>query len=221
MKSRIQVCCLMGTALLLAFTAGCAKPRPAPVEMFGKRVAVLSFDTATWRFDNRGLLDLLTAELWRHGKFQLVERSQIDKVIREQRRGMDGILDDATAVEMGRMLGAQYVVMGRVISANTTRDTSTSRPRPTKRDPNPSSQTSTTEKAEVLVNIRFIELQTGAITYHCTVRGRDSDTTSGYGYSGDESARYVKAAQNAITIFAYDISGVERPWHLSLSRGCE
>lgn len=58
--------------------------------------------------------ELLTQELYRAGTFRLVERSQLDTVLKEQKLGLSGAIDSETAIRVGKLLGAQQIVLGSV-----------------------------------------------------------------------------------------------------------
>lgn len=61
--------------------------------------------------------DMLTTSLVKTGRFDIIERNKIDRVIKEQALGMTGIIDEATAAQVGKILGAEYVVFGAITSA--------------------------------------------------------------------------------------------------------
>jgi curli biogenesis system outer membrane secretion channel CsgG len=61
--------------------------------------------------------DMLTTSLVKTARFEIVERNKIDKVFKEQNFGMSGIVDVNTAAEVGKLLGAEYVVFGSITSA--------------------------------------------------------------------------------------------------------
>jgi hypothetical protein len=46
----------------------------------------------------------------------LVERENLDQLLVEQKQSMEGIFDEATAIEAGKLLGARYLVTGEIIS---------------------------------------------------------------------------------------------------------
>jgi len=81
-------------------------------------VAVFPFD------DTRGpapekklgysLAEMLTTALIQSGKFQVVERAQLEKLLQEQSLGQTGALEQETAVEVGKILGVQAVVVGSI-----------------------------------------------------------------------------------------------------------
>jgi len=61
--------------------------------------------------------DMLTTSLVKTGRFDIVERNKIDNVFKEQQLGLSGIVDEMSAAEVGKMIGAEYVVFGSITSA--------------------------------------------------------------------------------------------------------
>ena len=59
---------------------------------------------------------LLTAAFVQEGRFDVVERQALQKVIEEQQLGISGLIDANTAVKLGRVIGATFIVTGAVIS---------------------------------------------------------------------------------------------------------
>jgi curli biogenesis system outer membrane secretion channel CsgG len=94
------------------------------------RIAVLDFDFAStgltggaYSFFNgagpaQGVSDLLTNKLVQNGTYTLIERSRIAEVLREQDLGQAGRLDPGTAAQVGRILGADVVVIGSITRFN-------------------------------------------------------------------------------------------------------
>jgi curli biogenesis system outer membrane secretion channel CsgG len=91
------------------------------------RVAVLPFDDGSiqsrWWGSNwdvgKGVADELVTELLNTNKFRLVEREQINKILREQDLGSTGRIDPASAAKIGKILGVHYLIMGRVTEFST------------------------------------------------------------------------------------------------------
>ncbi|MBJ6723514.1 CsgG/HfaB family protein [Geomesophilobacter sediminis] len=117
-------------ATVSALTAGCAtapslppalqvrqcrEPAQRPRLNGMKRVAVLELKNCTASPDaSEKVVGPFTAGLMETGRFDLVERNRIDKVIQELKLGMSGLVDTKTAKEAGRMLGADAVIVGEV-----------------------------------------------------------------------------------------------------------
>ncbi|MBX6365523.1 MAG: hypothetical protein IRZ00_16765 [Gemmatimonadetes bacterium] len=58
--------------------------------------------------------DEITNQLVRSGAFSVIERNKIDHVLAEQHLAMSGALDPKDAAKIGRILGAQVVVLGSI-----------------------------------------------------------------------------------------------------------
>ncbi len=87
------------------------------------KIAVLPFDDGSiqdrwWDEGNwdvgKGISDEFVTEFLKTKKFRLIEREQIDKVLEEQDFGESGRVDTRSAAKIGKILGVQYLVMGRV-----------------------------------------------------------------------------------------------------------
>jgi Curli production assembly/transport component CsgG len=61
------------------------------------------------------LTDALRSELGKSGKYQVMERSQMDDILKEQGFQRSGACDEAScAIEMGKILAVNYMVMGNI-----------------------------------------------------------------------------------------------------------
>jgi TolB-like protein len=88
---------------------------PAP-----KRVAVLYFDnnTGSGDYDNlgRGMASMMITDLASVKDIQLVEREHLQDVLKEQNAQSTKYYDPATAVQAGKLLGAEYIVTGAFVA---------------------------------------------------------------------------------------------------------
>ena len=87
-------------------------------------VAVLYFDNrafgkqaADYEAFGKGVTDLLINDLAAAGRVRVVERERIQSVLAEQNLVKSGSIDQATAVRVGKIVGAQYVIMGSFITS--------------------------------------------------------------------------------------------------------
>ena len=115
--SRIfRVVCIL---FLLAMT--CAA-QPAAQK---KRVAVLDFDygtvrsyvSAIWGSDQdvgKGVADLLVQKLVQDGKYRVIERKQLEKILAEQNFNNSDRADPATASRIGKVLGVDAIIVGSI-----------------------------------------------------------------------------------------------------------
>ncbi len=91
-----------------------------------KQIAVLDFDFATVDLGladrayggrqnlARRVADKLITSLVGLGTCQIIERSQLEKVLNEQNLGAEGRLDASTAAKLGRILGVDALIIGNV-----------------------------------------------------------------------------------------------------------
>ncbi len=61
---------------------------------------------------SKGLADMLITDLSNQDKFHIVEREKLEKLIREIELGDSGFIDKNTAQELGKGLGATYMLTG-------------------------------------------------------------------------------------------------------------
>lgn len=61
--------------------------------------------------------EIITSSIVNSGKFQTVERSLLDKVFQEQNFSNSGVVDDNNAVEIGKLAGANKVVVSIISPA--------------------------------------------------------------------------------------------------------
>src|SRR6266581_4366547 len=88
-------------------------------------VAVLSFDNNSIGKDahdydglGKGIADLLITDMASNAKLRLVDRERIQMVLQEQNLVQSSSIEPQTAVRVGKILGAQYVVVGGFMKAN-------------------------------------------------------------------------------------------------------
>ena len=85
-----------------------------------KRIAVSRFDDgAHYHGCGTGIADMLATALVKSGKFIVIERKDLDKVLEEQRLGASGVITAETAPAMGKVLGVDMIVVGSVSELGT------------------------------------------------------------------------------------------------------
>ncbi len=98
------------------------KPRAAPTAKPAGRptVAVLYFDYAGKDEElavlKKGLAQMLISDLSRNERIQLVERARLESVLAELKLGGSRKVDSKTAAQIGKLLGAEYLVLGSYFS---------------------------------------------------------------------------------------------------------
>lgn len=82
------------------------------------RVAILGFENnSTSRWGDRlgaAASDEMATQLVNTGAFSVVERQQLEAILAEQRIGVSGAIDPATAARIGEVLGVQALIMGSI-----------------------------------------------------------------------------------------------------------
>jgi TolB-like protein len=86
-------------------------------------VAVLYFNNSAIGAANaelqplsKGIADMLIGELAANPGIRVVERDQIQKVLEEQKLSTDGKVDNESAVKVGKLVGAHYMVTGGFVT---------------------------------------------------------------------------------------------------------
>ncbi len=61
--------------------------------------------------------DILATALFKTGRFDMVERSKLNEILKEQRFSRSGMVDESTAAQIGKLVGASAVVFGTLSTA--------------------------------------------------------------------------------------------------------
>lgn len=87
----------------------------AAAALAGPTIAILDFEAVGCPAElARGAAELLRASLSEHEELALVERARLAEVMSEQALALSGVVDADTAVEVGGLLGADYLLVGGV-----------------------------------------------------------------------------------------------------------
>ncbi|MGB9607081.1 MAG: CsgG/HfaB family protein [bacterium] len=81
-----------------------------------KRIAVLPFDSQIVRTTNLGKIvaEMFVTSLVQLGSFDVIERSKLNEILQEIKLGESGMIDPATAVKAGKLLGVDYILTGTI-----------------------------------------------------------------------------------------------------------
>lgn len=99
-------------ALILAALPAAAQQTPT--------IAVFDFNAFSLNMSEdagaigRGLATMIATELASRPQVQVVDRQEIDRLVESRQVALSGRMDDGQAVQLGQLLGAQYVVVGNV-----------------------------------------------------------------------------------------------------------
>lgn len=112
-------------------------------------IAILPFNNNSpdKSLDSTGvtLADLISAQMSSKKGFKLVERQRIEDLLKEMSLGQKGMIDQNTAVQVGKMLGANVMAFGSF----------------------------STLSKKVLLTLRLVKVETGEIVGGVTERGED------------------------------------------------
>ncbi len=122
-----------GISLLLsALLAGCASVTSSGTGTYSPTfdvsrtytVAVIPLEKSPYvkPKDLQALYDMLAMGLLRAGIFKVVERQRIRDILKEQEFQYSGLVDESTAVEFGKILGADVVAMYDILTARMRED---------------------------------------------------------------------------------------------------
>jgi len=97
--------------------AGCAPSmmvpvtRPAEINLRGiNKIAI-----GEVRGDGGQVItDLLTTKLFESGKFEVVDRANLDRIMKEHSLNLSGAVDEKTASQLGKLVGAAVLVFGNI-----------------------------------------------------------------------------------------------------------
>ncbi|MBM3495519.1 MAG: hypothetical protein FJX72_14530 [Armatimonadetes bacterium] len=96
--------------LLMAPSAGAQRERSRPVELpDGARIAVVAMNSRGGSQVDGVVGDMMTTA-FRSVGLRVLERQELDAVLREQRLAQSGDVDPETAVARGKIVGAEYLV---------------------------------------------------------------------------------------------------------------
>ena len=170
----------IGLALVIAMS-GMAQDKPS--------IVVLDFrnKTNTGGYElGRGASDMLTTALFKTKKFEVIERERLNTLIKEQSLSATGIFDAGKAAQIGKLVGAQYIVIGSITEYGHSRSSGGGG-----RFGGSSLTYSST------VDIRIINVSTGKIVFADSGTGSvSSHTVRVFGHGGGESYNEKNATQS-------------------------
>ena len=114
MLRRVLCALSLGIVLPCAALAQATDPPAVPT------IAVLDFNAFSLTPGEdaaavgRGLAAMIATALADRPAVRVVDRQQVDELIQKRQLGLSGRLEESQAVQLGQLLGAQYVVVGNV-----------------------------------------------------------------------------------------------------------
>lgn len=119
------------------------------------KIAVLDFELRGDSFKTKDLggivAEWFTTTLVKDGRFEVVERALLQKIVQEQKLGMTGLIDQGSSAELGKILGVKTIITGSILQIENTID----------------------------VNARIINVKSGSIVAAENVRSESTDNLKG------------------------------------------
>lgn len=180
-----------------------------------RRIGVVEFENKTAYGQKRlgqAASDILITELVKSGKFIVVERDRLEKIMAEQKLQQQGSIDPVTAVKLGQILGLEAIVIGAVTEFGVKKEGSDYLITQSKQ-----------QVAEVNVDIRVVDVQTGQVILADSGKGVTKSKKAsflGMGTKGgyDETLE-GEALRAAIVKFVDNISNQlnKKPWSATIA----
>ena len=137
-----------------------------------RRVGVVEFENKSAYGQGRlggAASDILVTELVKSGKFIVVERDRLSKIMEEQKFQGQGMIDSATAVKIGQVLGLEAIVVGSVSQFGVKKEGSDYLLTQSKR-----------QVADVTVDLRLIDVQSGQVILADSGKGMAKSTKASF-----------------------------------------
>lgn len=137
-----------------------------------RRVGVVEFENKSAYGQGRlggAASDILVTELVKSGKFIVVERDRMAKILEEQKLQGGGLIDSATAVKIGQIMGLEAIVVGSVSQFGVKKEGSDYLITQSKR-----------QVAEVAVDLRLIDVQSGQVILADSGKGAAKTTKASF-----------------------------------------
>ena len=165
-----------------------------PVERI--RLGIMSFTSKTYDLPNSkaaAISDFFGRLLFKADDIMLVERERLDDIAQELRLGMSGLVDPKTAAEIGKIAGAEYMLLGSVTNLERKRSAGTI--------PLWYVAVSVNEETvKVDLDIRVVKVETGEIVYADAASGTAKQSSTGLAtaYFGIANSEFDGIEGNAI-----------------------
>jgi len=136
-----------------------------------KRVAVINFEDRAGYGHNvgRGVSDMLVTALVESDQFTVIEREELDEILKEQGLGQTGLVTPQSAAQVGQLLGVQRIITGSITEFG-------SKENKVGGGIGGFNLGVSTTTARVTVDIRIVNVNTGEIVLAKSAEGEDSST---------------------------------------------
>jgi len=194
-RKNIIISILIVSAFLISSIPAFTQERP--------EVAVMAITSTasgySWRSDSPlavAASDLMVNALVNSNRFRLFERAKLDAIMQEQNfQHFSGMVDQSTAVQLGKMIGVGAIVTGTVTNVSISKGSGVQIGPVKVRK----------RSAKVNMNIRFVDVTTGEILYSVSESCTDSASSvsarlpvsipGGIGFSEESAANILTAIE--------------------------
>lgn len=150
-------------------------------------VAVMDFESVgSEEHLGKAVAEIMRTELINTGQFLVLERSQLDRALSEQKLQKSGLIDDKSVVELGKLLGANFIIIGSVVKMGTA----------------------------YTINSRMIDMKTGVATLGKNVTGNDLNLLANLSHDLLESLFGAYGKLNVSPLFEEHFRDNIHVWYL-------
>lgn len=112
---------------VILFTMMCCSVVSTSIADFQRtKIAVLDFELTGEKQETTGMSSILSewfsTSIVRSGRFDVVERAMLQKIVSEQKLTMTGFIDNNSATELGKILGVNMIITGSVLKQQNSLD---------------------------------------------------------------------------------------------------
>jgi curli biogenesis system outer membrane secretion channel CsgG len=187
--------CLLAAVFAPAVASAAASDKP--------RIAVLEFHNKAdnqwwWHGGAAAMQDVFVTELVKSGKFRVMEREQIAAIMQEKGLTLSGDIDPSTAMQIGKLLGVNYMLTGSVTEYGRTE--AGAHGRSVGRIPGFGAGKTTFVAA---ANARIFDVSTGEILWADEARAEDSNykvSVGGFGGGVDHDQRMFDKVMKPVVL---------------------
>ncbi len=142
---------ILALVLFLSSLFICVTPRNSSADFQKTKIAVLDFVLHGDKLNTQGMGAIISewfiTSIVKSGRFDVVERAMLQKIISEQKLATTGMIDESSASELGKILGVKVIITGSVLKL----------------------------KNSIEINSRVISVESGSIIAAENIRGGTSD----------------------------------------------
>jgi len=167
------------------------------------RIAVARFENKSPYYVSQGMTDMLVSALFETGKFIVLERENLDVVLKEQKLSSIGVIDYKTAIKAGMLEGAEFLVLGAITGFE------------------PDYRGAKTivggaKQSYVAMDVRIVDSKTGRVVSSITVEGNATDTVLSPG-----SLKWVSSSPLISSLSAWSNTPIDKAIRLCIDKAID